>query len=62
MYLNEWATENNKEWTRYFYEVSTPRAVHDISAKISPGYYFISESGDPPLTRSGDEQVKMISM
>ncbi len=61
MYLNEWATENNKEWTRYFYEVSTPRAVHDIrSAKISPWVLFLSESGDQLLTRFSDEQVKMI--
>ena len=61
MYLNEWATDNNQEWTKYFEQVSTPRAVHDIrSAKVSPWVLYLSEGGGVLLTRFNDEQVKMI--
>lgn len=61
IYLNNWATENNKDWTEYFDNVSTPRAVHDIrSAKVSPWILYLSEGGGKLLVRFNDEQIKMI--
>ena len=61
IYLSEWATDNDAEWTEYFKLVSAPRAVHDIRAvKISPWLLYLSDSGGELLTRFSSEQVKMI--
>jgi len=61
IYLAKWSEENNKDWTKYFEEVSTPRAVYDIrSAKISPWMLYLCDTGDKLLERFSDEQVKMI--
>lgn len=61
MYLAKWSEESNLDWTEYFKEVSTPRAVYDIrSAKISPWMLYLCDTGDELLTRFSDEQVKMI--
>lgn len=61
MYLAKWSEESNLDWTEYFKEVSTPRAVYDIrSAKVSPWMLYLCDTGDELLTRFSDEQVKMI--
>jgi len=61
IYLSEWAKDNNKDYSEYFKEVSTPRAVHDIrSAKVSPWVMYLSNSGNDLLRRFTSEQVEMI--
>lgn len=61
LYLVEWSKESDKEWSNYFREVSSSRAVYDIRAcKISPWLIYLSNSGGELLTRLNDEQVKMI--
>mgnify|MGYP003983022077 FL=1 len=61
MYLSEWAKDNNKDYSEYFKEVSTPRAVHDIrSAKVSPWVMYLSASGNDLFRRFSSEQVDMI--
>lgn len=62
IYLQEWETDNEANWTEYFKLVSTPRAVHDLrSAKISPWLLYLSETGDQLIVRFSDEQIKMIN-
>ena len=61
IYLDNWSKENNIDWTDYFKEVSTPRAIHDLrSAKVSPWVLYLCDTGDDLLTRLNDEQVVMI--
>lgn len=62
IYLTAWAEDQQCEWTAYFQQVSTSRAVHDVrSAKVSPWVLYLSNTGDQLLTRFSDEQVNMIN-
>lgn len=62
IYLTEWSEESGIEWNKYFTEVSTSRAVHDIrSSKISPWLLYNSATGAELLSRMNDEQIKMIN-
>jgi hypothetical protein len=60
-YLAEWSSETGDDWTHYFAQVSTPRAVHDIrSGRLSPWIVYLSDTGDQLLTRFSEEQWAMI--
>lgn len=62
LYFNEWAANTAQPWNRYFVEVNTSRAVHDIrSARVSPWVLYLSNTGDQLLTRLTDEQIKMVN-
>ena len=59
--IKEWSTENGKDWTSFFSEVSTPRLIHMIrSGKISPWILYNSNGGINALDSLNNEQMMMI--
>ena len=59
--IQKWAEEINADWTKFFKEVSLPRAIHMIrSGKISPWVLYNSEGGIGLLEKLSAEQMTMI--
>jgi hypothetical protein len=59
--IQKWAEEINADWTKFFEEVSLPRAIHMIrSGKISPWVIYNSEGGINLLEKLSAEQMTMI--
>jgi len=60
--MDEWATENETNFTQFFYEVPPPLAVDMIRyGKISPWVLYLADSADALWERLNTEQGEIIS-
>jgi len=59
--LEQWATENDTTYNKFFEQVTTTEATHIIrSGRISPWVLYLSESAGSLLDRMSSEQGDMI--
>ena len=59
--MQQWATENDQEWTNFFRNISAGQALVWITTgRISPWMIFICESANALLDRFSPEQMSIV--